>query len=369
MDRLNSIKLNILILFFITLLTGCGGGSSSTYTDTSTDTSSNITPKAIHKGQVKDSLTGKGLKNVNVSIGSHTVTTDLEGYYILSDLTETDETVVNFKKEGYLLGSTKIQIKAFSEDNTPATNYLEYIIDSYDFQWSYDSQNSAFNDSIDIPDSIYIDITGEHYTGTVSAELEILDITTHEGKALFPGSFEGIDSNGQITPFITYGLISLSFKDTNGNSLNFTDGTLGTLTFNPIGVSEEQNIIPLWYYNYTQGLWIEEGYAQRQTDGTYLGEISHPGTWSLNKPIESDPGIFRAHIIDEDGSPVSNVRLHAIGDNWISSDLSTDENGLFEIKVIADENFQLSAYNYKDKYGATYDFIIPGIASGDVIED
>jgi len=51
---------------------------------------------------------------------------------------------------------------------------------------------------------------------------------------------------------------------------------------------------------------------------------------------------------------MSNIRLHAIGDNWISYDLSTDENGLFEIEVIPGESFQLSAYNYKDKYGATY---------------
>ena len=34
------------------------------------------------------------------------------------------------------------------------------------------------------------------------------------------------------------------------------------------------------------------------------------------------------------GPPTSNVRVHAVGDKWISSDLSTDENGLFEIKVI-----------------------------------
>ena len=60
-----------------------------------------------------------------------------------------------------------------------------------------------------------------------------------------------------------------------------------------------QIIIPLWFYDYLQGLWIEEGYAELQTDGTYKGEISHPGTWSLNQPIENAPGIYRGHIINE----------------------------------------------------------------------
>ena len=57
------------------------------------------------------------MKNVEVSIGSHTAITDSDGFYTLSDLTETEEAVVNFEKEGYLLGSTKILIK----------NYLETI--------------------------------------------------------------------------------------------------------------------------------------------------------------------------------------------------------------------------------------------------
>jgi len=130
----------------------------------------------------------------------------------------------------------------------------------------------------------------------------------------------------------------------------------------------QQNIIPLWYYDYDQGLWIEEGYAERQTDGTYRGEISHPGTWSLSQPIEEGVGIYRGRIINEDGTPASDVRVHALGNNWISSDLTTDENGLFEIEVIPGSSFQLAAYNYKDKYKAMYNSTISAIASGDIIE-
>ena len=125
----------------------------------------------------------------------------------------------------------------------------------------------------------------------------------------------------------------------------------------------------MWYYNYDEGIWIEEGYAEQQEDGTYQGEISHPGTWSLSKPIESTPGIYRGRIIYEDGTPAEDVRVHAIGNKWVACDLSTDKEGIFEIEVIPDSSFQLKAYNYKDKYEAEYDGIIPAIASGEVVED
>ena len=207
------------------------------------------------------------------------------------------------------------------------------------------------------------------YSGVISAALEIYNMTTDQEKIIFPGSFEGKNTNGEMQQFISHGLISLSFKDTKGNTLNFSESSTATLSFNAVPASEQENIIPLWYYDYSQGIWMEEGYAERQSDGTYQGEISHPGTWSLNKPIENDPGIYRGRIVDEDGSPISNVRLHAIGNNWISHDLSTDENGVFEIEVIPGSSFKLAAYNYQNKYDAKYNGIISAIASGEIVED
>ncbi len=326
--------------------------------------------EAVQQGHVKDSRTGNGLADVKVSIGESSTTTDLNGYYTLSDLAENDKAVVNFEKEGYLLGSTKIQIKELFGDNTPSTNYLEYSMYAHDYQWNHDSTEEILSSGIDIDASVsYVDANGNPYNGTMAVKLTILDNDEDALLNSFPGSFEGINTNGEVVPFVSYGLISLSFKDTNGNILDLTNNTGATLTFNAITSSEEQNIIPLWYYDYGQGVWIEEGYAELQTDNTYKGDISHSGTWSMNKPIETDPGIYRGRIIDEDGSPISDVRLQAIGDNWINNDLSTDENGVFEIKVIPGKTFQLSAYNYKDNYKASYDSTLAAIASGNIVED
>ena len=319
--------------------------------------------KVIHQGQVKDSSTGNSLANVKVSLGEFTTITDANGFYTLSNLAEDEEAVVNFEKEGYLLGSTHIQIK------TDSSNYLEYGIHAHDKQWNYDSIKEVSSTNIVINTSVaYIDTEGNPYSGAIAAKLTILDLTTDKERILFPGTFKGINSNGTMVQFNSYGLISISLKDSNGDKLSLADGETATLGFDAVSSLEKPNILPLWSYDYEQGLWFEEGYAELQADGTYKGEISHLGTWSLNRPIENDPGIYRSRIVFEDQTSAKDVRVYAVGANWMSSDLSTDEDGMFEIEVIPDSNFQLKAYNIKDKYEATYDGTISAIASGDVVE-
>ena len=336
----------------------------------STPTATTPAAKAIHSGQVKDSSTGNGLVNVKVSLGESTTRTDENGFYTLSDLITSEEVVINFEKEGYLLGSAQIQLKSLSGDNTTSSNYLEYGMRAHKYQWDYDSTGEIAGAHIDIDTSVaYTDTEGKPYNGTIAAKLTILDITSDEGKAVFPGAFKGINTNGEMVQFDSYGLVSISLQDSNGDSISLADDEIATLGFDAVTSLEKPDILPLWYYDYDQGLWVEEGHAELQEDGSYKGEVSHLGTWSLNRSLEATPGIYRGRILYADGTPAQDIRIHAVGNNWSSSDLSTDEDGIFEVQVIPGSSFQLKAYDYQNKYGANYNGIIAAIASGDIVED
>jgi hypothetical protein len=321
---------------------------------------------------VTDSSTGQGIENIRVSIGSTITTTDANGYYGFSNLTASEEATVNFEKEGYLLGSTQIQLKSLSEDNTPSPNYLEFDMYAYSDdwkngrEWTYESQDGAAGGAVEIPADATVDTNGKLYNGTVSTRWVLKDVNTEEGRNAFPGAFKGIDSNGVTVPFVSYALTIVELRDTAGNTLDVSEDI--TLILDSV-TGTTADTIPLWYYDYDQGLWMEEGYAERQTDGSYRADISHAGTWSLSQPLNEEAGIYRGHIINEDGSPMRNVRIHALGTNWISSDLSTDENGLFEIKVIPGSSFTLAAYDYKNMFGAKYSSTIAPIAAGDIVEE
>ncbi len=326
-----------------------------------------LTTKAIHSGQVKDSSTGNGLANVKVSLGGSTTTTDANGFYTLTDLTTNEEAVVNFEKEGYLLGSTQIQIKLLSEKNTASPNYLEYDMYAHDYQ--YRTEENINSSRIFVDTENCTNKEGNIYGGTVHVKLTILDNNEKAFLNVFPGIFKGLDSNGETVQFTSYGLISITVKDNSGDILNLSDNDTATLVFYVPSSERKQRTIPLWYYNQKKGSWIEEGYAQLQENGTYKGEILHFGTWSLNRPIEDAPGTYTDRIVYPDGTPVKNLRVYAVGKNWISTDLSTDENGIFEIEVMPGKEFRLKVYHYRDKYSAKFNGTIPAVASGEIVDN
>jgi len=323
-----------------------------------------------HKGVVKDPQTGNGVANVTVTLGTVTTTTDSQGFYTLNNVTASDEAVVRFEKEGYLLGATTLEVKALTESNESTPNYVEYAMTQNNYRWDYQSSDEIQGAHIIIDASVaYNDMQGDSYTGTNTAELTYLDITSIEGKNAFPGDFSGINSNGVTVQFSSYGLISLLLKDNKGEGLTLAPNETITLRFDTTPSLEQQTTLPLWYYDYEQGLWFEEGTAELQQDGTYKGEVSHLGTWSINLPLEEEVGVYRGRMVDSNGEAKSHVRVEAVGANWISRDLTTDEDGFFELEVVPNSSFTLSAYDYESHYGANYNGTIAPIASGDSVED
>ena len=372
MYKLNTIKQNLLIALSATLLIGCGGGGSTSIpTETTSISTLTETPvaKGKHQGQITDSITGEPLANVKVSIGSKTVTTDAQGFYALTDITVSDKAIVTFKHKGYYKNSKIISIKQYSDGTNLSPNYLEFALDTYEDSQNDDSQNEQLWDTnfgIEIPGGTYADDEGNDYSGNVIAEVAYEDVSTEKGRNVFPGAYEGKNSNDIIVPFVSYGFMVIDLKDEYGNALSISDDIV--LTFHTATGATADNI-PLWYYDYVQGVWIEEGYATHLADGKYEGTVSRPGTWSLCQPIEDAAGIYTDRILYPDGTPVKSLRVHAVGKNWIRSDLSTDENGEFELKVIPGEEFELTAYHYEDKYIAKFDGIIPAISSGEILNN
>jgi hypothetical protein len=169
-------------------------------------------------------------------------------------------------------------------------------------------------------------------------------------------------SGAKTTELVSYGFKVVDLEDTSSDI---------TLTFDTAtGATAES--IPLWYYDYEQEIWFEEGSAILQADGTYVGTVSHAGTWSLGQPVEddyttyTDYTIYTDRIIDPDETPVTNLRVDAIGDNWIRTDFTTDENGVFEIEVIPGEEFTLQVYHYDENYSAKYSGKIIIDAAGEI---
>lgn len=322
---------------------------------------------AIQAGHIVDTYTGRGMKNVLVTLNGCTTQTDENGFYIFTQIAASEKATLVIQADKSYLHSEVIAVTKYNIDNNLSTNFVEYKVGKYHSRWSYYSNKGMSSTRSEISSSTtYTDNENHIFNGIIQAGWIFKDTMSAQGRDTFPGLYEGIDDNGVLVPFVAYGFISLELKNATGNFLNVSENI--TLKFTDI-TGTTQETIALWSYNYTEGQWIQEGYAQRDEDGTYIAEVSQPGTWSLCQAIQEDPGIFRGRIINVEGQGLAQVRVKAVGQNWIGKDLTTDENGNFEINVIPDSPFRLKAYNYKDEYAAEYSQVIAGIASGAISED
>lgn len=315
---------------------------------------------ATQEGRIIDSK-NKAVPDVTVEIAGCTVTTDKNGVYKFSNIPSSSRTSVNFSKKGYMEHSEIIKI------NNITSNFIETSLDENLYSWSYDSQDGSSGTNLEIASNIdYLTQDGSNYTGKINIYYSQKDTTTPEGRDIFPGDYKGKDSNGIIVSLVSYSLMVIELKDKNNNALTISEPI--TINVRNINATKDE-VIPLWYYNQDKGIWIEDGSAYRDENGIYICEIPHTGTWSLNKPIETEMGLYKGKIVDEDQNPITNVRLHAKGKNWISQDLSTDENGEFKIYVVPNETFTLSAYDYKEEFAADFPDTLAGISAGDIVEE
>jgi len=324
------------------------------------------------EGRIVNYLNGKPLANVEVSIGGCITKTDENGWYSLKDIAENERAAVTFKADGFYRNSTIIYLKQYvNGTKTVSPNFLSYPLDPYDNQESYQSNidvtlTTQDNASISIPAGVYQDMQGNEYMGDVKAEIAYEDVFTSKGRFEFLGTYEGVDANGETVMLRSYGMMVVDIKDSDGRPLKIVDNA--SIKF-PAPKKSAAETIPLWYYDYDKGIWIEEGYATRQDDGSYVGEISHLGAWSLNAPVVEAPGRYIGRITYEDGTPARGIRILAMGENWIQGDLTTDSEGKFEIKVVPNSDFTIRAYDFVKKFEAVFKEVIPGIGSGETFED
>jgi photosystem II stability/assembly factor-like uncharacterized protein len=165
---------------------------------------------------------------------------------------------------------------------------------------------------------------------------------------------------------------SFGFADINitadGKELKLADGKKATLTY-PVAASQKANApatIPLWYYDYDKGQWIEEGAATLEGE-KYVGEVSHFTPWNIDVPIETSTLMGR--VVDGDGDPIANAFV------WCTSQSGgwgfrtySDENG--EYSSIVEADTEIEAIAYYSGLNSQIETILTGTAgSNDIMPD
>lgn len=235
-------------------------------------------------GKLTD-IDAQPLEGVKITIGNQTVLTDVNGVFVLNEVTVNEKfAFIEAEKESYILGSRSI-VPTASGSNLIAITLLK--------KNSIKSVNSGETSEVSLPNGAkvnfgggFVDASGASYSGKVAVSMHYLEPNESATFSQMPGSLFGKRENNEASAMETYGMLAINLYSPAGEVLNISEETPAQLHF-PVSTTTPNapSSIPLWYFDEAVGYWKEQGTATI-VDGEYVAEVSHFTWWNCDLPID-----------------------------------------------------------------------------------
>jgi len=340
-------------MFMCLPLLNCSSGSNGNITTDGGITDSGVTdggPQNVtDKGIVMGKITNDGLSpigNVTVTVDNKTVTSNEQGFFVIEDLSPGNDKTITFKKSGYTPGAKSINVVA--KQQSFANLRLKEVGISAQANNSTgatvsDNRSDGRNGSVTIPANTVVNAAGTAVT-SYTVELTTLQPSDTNYTSLFPGSFMGGTSAGSAAnpkPIVSYGVVVVDLKDTQGNKLSLANSAKATINF-PIDSSQDPGTptIPLWYLPDGSSTWVQEGTATRN-GSVYTGQVSHFTPWNCDQLLNNS-SIKTVDVVGLDGTPVNNAYVIVEGTGY-SQQGYTGNAGSVDIITAAGDSIRVWA--------------------------
>ena len=305
-------KILLLIITIITFFSSCIKNEI---------TVKNITPPNIPFDNAKKITTvvagtivaqdGTPLENVEISIGTSTTYTDIDGNFIIAKATLSENAgFIKASKPGYFTGSRTI----IAKENTINHVFIQLITKTKSGSFANTNGgtiNIATGGSIVFPSNAVVTKSGAAYSGTVNVSAYFLDPSSENCYKEMPGALRGINLNNDEQELTTYGMMAVELNGTNGEALQLAPNKNAIISFPIVSATQTTapTTIPLWFFDETKGMWVEEGVATK-SGNTYVGSVSHFTWWNCD--WGGGPISFTATFIDQNGNPLSNFLVYYV---------------------------------------------------------
>lgn len=269
--------------------------------------SDNFGPEIIRSfiGTVIDS-NRQPIDNVQITIGSSTVTTDVNGVFIIDNATVNERfAYIKASKNGYIHGSRSLV--PTSGVNKVTIMLLEETVAG--------TTSSGVSETISLSNGASVSLNGDYikedgspYQGTVDVILHHLDPVDPEVNEQMPGMLYAANANGEERLLQTLGMLAVELRGANNEDLNLADGTTAEIRV-PVDaslLSTAPSTIPLWYFDEDAGYWIEDGEATL-IGSEYVGTVSHFSFWNCDIPARAIT--LCINLTNSDDEPLSNILL------------------------------------------------------------
>jgi len=303
---------------------------------------------------VNSSLTGtvvdenqELVEGATITLGNSTTTTDRFGIFKFNSRQMNQKgTFVKVAKDGYFLTGRRF----YPADNQEEVVRIQLLPIVYD--QSFESDNggtvaiSGDGGSLIFSENSIVDAAGNLYSGTVQVATKWLAPDQASTIDQMPGALMGVNTVAEEVGLSSYGMVGVELRGAGGASLNLAEGHTATIELNIPDAMQAAApaTIPLWSFDYSFGIWMEEGSANK-LDGKYVGEVAHFSFWNCDAPF---PVIrFDAVIVNEEtGEPVPGLQIRITLDDVLSGTGVTDYVGQIGGLIPANSDINLEVLSY-----------------------
>jgi hypothetical protein len=259
-------------------------------------------------GQIVDE-NGAGLKDALVKAGNESTVTDPNGIFRLKPVRlSADHALLSVSKPGYFEMSRPYTVEHNGAMQVVTIQLLTKTAVGTLSATAGGVVNVPGGPSLNFPANAFTDGNGNAYNGTVQVFAQYLDPSDPMLGSFLPGNMTAEDLTGETVFLATYGMVGVEIETTGGQKLQIASDKSVELKM-PIIASQQASApseIPLWHYDLVDGVWKEEGLAQK-IGNEYVGHVKHFSFWNCDAPFP----VIKVHgrVLDNTQLPLGYVTV------------------------------------------------------------
>jgi len=353
MNKLNILSCILLIAVFCS--TSCREDSiEETTTTTTTETPVLVDMYQPEVNAVQAKVIGhvvdenqSPIESATIKLGNLSTTTNAFGHFFFENVEMNSlGTFITVEKAGYFLGSRKF----YPKENSDSRVKIQLIEQNFD--QSFDATtggvlNAEGMVAITFGPNVIANADGSLYTGIVTAATTYLNPTENKTLDEMPGDLSALSLENNVGVLNTYGMVNVELQSANGSPLNIAEGETALIEMNVPGTIQANapSTIPLWSFNETHAIWVEEGEATLGAS-KYTGTVSHFSWWNCD--MFNDRDFIDFTLIDHQGLPLPNVLTQLILANQttFTGSAYSDSSGFLNGLVPMNEPMILNVFDY-----------------------
>lgn len=279
------------------------------------------------------------LSGATVMCGSKDTTTDINGNFLLENVTvNQDAAVVTVSKTQYISGFRTLVV------NPNSLHYVQLMLHERNaaatFSTTAGGTVSLSEGQLTIPPNSVLLENNTPYNGIADVNFRYITPESDRFPNLMAGDLRGINRAKTQMGLQSYSMMVFELTGQNGEKLHLNKAITAKINIPGSLQTSAPAQIPLWYFDSATGYWTEDGIASKEGDA-YVATVKSTGFWHYAIPYALVG--LQIKVVDQHNAPVPNMQVTILRKlDFIPVFSYTDVAGRYTGKVPANSQLILT---------------------------